>query len=76
MRFDQTEFHNVPGRAARVLGAMQCLEELVSNQVPIGGIAAEPLACMLSLLNEELEPLLPLERGRRRPAPINDAEPS
>lgn len=75
MPFDHTEFQDVPGRAARVLGAMQCLEDLVANHLPLGGIAPEPLACMLSLLNEELEPLLPLERGRPlRRRPGNDAD--
>lgn len=60
-------------RASRILSSLRCLESLLGCQVPMATMSPEPIANLLSLLNDEVEKLLPLERMTRRPRPMNDA---
>lgn len=49
-------------RAYRFLGAMQCLQDLVAHSGPGTSVDAEPLAYMISLLNDEAKLLVKPER--------------
>jgi len=59
---DDNERFDTEERAATVMGALRCLEDLVSFQLPDVGIPSGNLAYLLRLINGEAEKVLPLER--------------
>jgi len=59
-------------QAAMVLGALRCLADLVSYQARGCDVQAENLGCMLTLITEEVEKVLPIEKASKHPRAFND----